>query len=489
MRIEWLYPWIPHNEYLIWASVCREWRDFLQERMEHTTDITAMTASKSLIAWARNTTDLTADRLILHTLYHNDIELIKEFMPFDSNITCTFEFGDRLFIEAAKYADISILELLHETFPIRDPESAVEALRYNKTRNFYFLCDRLPCEEKTVIWFEDISIAAAGTGNLPVLMNLKCEQYCHPQVIEEACRNNHTDVAQWAFPHINDYWCLQSAVDHGNLYILNWMYLKVRQYINLFCISVRNAIVMEHMDILRWFVSKRYEFDSHQYAYVQSIKTARFLVEQGILPTEEFALEMAVKNNFELLQFAHENGVPINADIIRAVNINASLVGLQWLYSMDFLPTEELYINGSIETLDWAFGVGLPFPKNGFLCCGHPKVWEWLYSKGCPWEGHDLYWIACQYSHMLVWAIDHGCPLYEKAFEAAISSNKINSLKILSEYMKLPDYLLDYANEQESSDEIIEWLEEKYQKKLIVKKNPVIRIRCHNGEWKEIPRQ
>ncbi len=77
MRIEWIYPFISPGEYLIWASICKTFRDFLQARQySKTTSITSLAYSLDMVKWGLQNGCPNDYRLYKYAIRQKDVSMV-----------------------------------------------------------------------------------------------------------------------------------------------------------------------------------------------------------------------------------------------------------------------------------------------------------------------------------------------------------------------------------------------------------------------------
>lgn len=119
MRIEWLFPFIENGEYLVWASVCRHFRNFLlQRRYPKFTDAALIITNEKILEWA------IMNGLILETKLYDSITkrdnaILLELM-LDNNVTYTNGQVPRFIKDMSGPFDISCNFVKHQAFRCLD---------------------------------------------------------------------------------------------------------------------------------------------------------------------------------------------------------------------------------------------------------------------------------------------------------------------------------------------------------------------------------
>ncbi|KAL6045268.1 Ankyrin repeat domain-containing protein [Balamuthia mandrillaris] len=144
--------------------------------------------------------------------------------------------------------------------------------------------------------------------------------------------------------------------------------------------------------------------------------------------------KVAVCSSMALLQWAVENGCPLDRELCAAIAKEGQLELLRWA-RWNGCPWDRRTIHnasggGHLGVVRWARKNGCQWDEHACAAAaahGHLEVLKWLHAHGCPWT-EDTTDAAAEQGHfgVLKWAYEHGCAInWEWIFHyAARRANK-----------------------------------------------------------------
>lgn len=151
------------------------------------------------------------------------------------------------------------------------------------------------------------------------------------EAMKIACSTNQLPIMKWLYQHGGDIrttndQCMRDACKHGYLQIAKWLHkngviLKPASAERI----ISNAYENGHLAFVEWLMSIGIKFkpSENKYAKYGSIEHTIWLMEHGVILTEQFLLPACLSGNLELLQWLLEQNLNIEA-----VNDNCILYAL-----------------------------------------------------------------------------------------------------------------------------------------------------------------
>lgn len=335
-----------------------------------------------------------------------------------------------------------------------DKNTLSEAIRYNKlTVVFWCLENGLSYENAyfTAIWCDRLDI-----------LTYLCDNYPRPKesytFCSEAAKCGNLNIFKWLvnsgyLVHIDTY---INATKYNNLPILKYIAsnLRLGRGINWKEAVINTAIEHNHINIFTWAVKR-------SPGIVLKIEIIRILIKRGDLETLRWIDRNTtfIANNFmckysidykkyEIFKYLISKGCKVTRDIyIKLIN-DQRLDILQWLdkqfINIDLTQessdiTELIFFHNNIPLLKWIIKHHCPVTLNLFLKADI-ELLMWLDNQDLPVAWKD---VICKHAIItgnlpkLVWAINKGCPLPNKADNLAAAYRKMEVFKWLIDYKKV----------------------------------------------------
>jgi hypothetical protein len=485
MLIELLFPFYD-GEFIIWASVCKEWRNFLlsNSKITNVTKLHNIYHNLNIFKWSR-----CVGKCLLAVKY-GSIEIVKYM------IRNKYYISKQSYYDAFLYGDVEIIKLLYKKFKYCHVDHfMIGGCKIRKFSHLKWLWEKFPqfhneiikkvvrTDIKTLEWtfkeYEkipnnqksgEICDEAAKIGNFEKLklameygypiffhtfhhiakMGLEALELtelffrgCNisPLVYTVAAKNGDLKMMKWAQAH-GCHWV--SAADEtaamcGNLEILQWIYENNYEWSPKVCdISAHHG----QFETLKWLhakgcaISKRTCTAATRGGHFDILMWLRA---NGCNWDKSVCDTLAEKNNFDMLKWAKASGCPMSSDTFCQAAKNGNFEMLKWLYANECEVTsqlcEHIVAHGNIEIINWMIKTFIIVSVE--LCViaaegGNLEILKMLREVGCGWDIQVCIG-AAWYGNLdvLQWSMENGCPYDCRLYRYAAVENRLEIIKFI----------------------------------------------------------
>ncbi len=320
----------------------------------------------------------------------------------------------------AYYGDTALLEWLRveQRVPLfrTATDLCICAALYNRRDALRWL------RQHRVCWDEDVCVAAAEGGNLPLLQWLREPEQNAPWdriTCKCAAANAHQHVLEWlvAHPDYQQHWCAldveDAVIQSGSVELLQWFIETLAPRGDQQSTSQRYfpcAAFYGHVHIIQWLLTRGYDYDCHcvhlcmcNYGETRicadaaaggRVAVLQFAREQQRWRWDEQVVTIAAMNGHHTaLQYACENGAPVD---LAWTCQEAAKAGR--LHALRYVCERYAYVPDAEACALAAKG-------------NHKAVLRYLHERHAPWDERVCEWALQERSkHTLCYALIHGAP-------------------------------------------------------------------------------